>query len=150
MANRFKGLDLLDRVPEELSTEVHDTIQKVGDQTIPKKKKGKMAAEKALQIAEKAKEKRKIYLSECRIQRIARRDKKAFLSHQCKEREEKNGIQKTRDLFKEIRDTKGIFHAMMGTIKDRGCMDLTEAQDIKTRQQEYTKEILITQMTTMF
>ena len=134
MANRFKGLDLLDRVPEELSMEVHDTIQKVGDQTIPKKKKGKMAAEKALQIAEKSKEKRKIYLSECKIQRIARRDKKAFLSHQCKEREEKNRIQKTRDLVKKIRETKGMFHATMGTIKDRGCMGLTEAQDIKTRQ----------------
>ena len=75
------------------------------------------------------------------FQRIARRDKKAFFSDQCKEIEEKNGMGKTRDLFKKIRDTKGIFHAKMGSIKDRNAMDLTEAEDIKKRWQEYTEEL---------
>ena len=76
------------------------------------------------------------------FQRIARRDKKAFLSDQCKEIEENNSMGKTRDFFKKIRDTKGIFHAKMGTIKDKNCMDLTEAEDIKKRWQEYTKKDL--------
>ena len=75
------------------------------------------------------------------FQRIARRDKKAFFSNQCKEIVEKNRMGKTRDLFKQIRDTKGIFHAKMGSIKDRNCMDLTEAEDIKKRWQEYTEEL---------
>ena len=75
------------------------------------------------------------------VQRIARRDKKAFLSDQCKEIEENNRMGKTSDLFKKIRDTKGIFHANMGTIKDRNGMDLTEAEDIKKRWQEYTEEL---------
>ena len=75
------------------------------------------------------------------FQRIARRDKKAFLSDQCKEIEENNRIGKTRDLFKKIRDTKGTFHAKMGTIKDRKRMDLREAEDIKKRWQEYTEEL---------
>ena len=75
------------------------------------------------------------------FQRIARRDKKAFLSEQCKEIEEKNRMGKTRDLFKRIRDTKGTFHAKMASIKDRNDMDLTEAEDIKKRWQEYTEEI---------
>ena len=74
------------------------------------------------------------------FQRIARRDKKAFLSDQCKETEENNRMGKTRDLFKKIRDTKGIFHAEMGTINDRNGRDLTEAEDIKKRWQEYTEE----------
>ena len=74
-------------------------------------------------------------------QRIARRDKKAFLSDQCKEIEESNRMGKTRDLFKKIRDTKGTFHAKMGSIKDRNIMDLTEAEDIKKRWQEYTEEL---------
>ena len=86
-------------------------------------------------------------------QRIARRDKKAFLSNQCKEIEENNRMGKTRDLFKKIRDTKGIFHAKMGTIKDRKVMDLTETEDIKKRCQEYTEELykkdLHTQIITM-
>ena len=86
------------------------------------------------------------------FQRIARRDKKAFFSNQCKELEEKNRMGKTRDLFKKIRDTKGIFHAKMGSIKDRNGMELPEAEDIKTWQ-EYTEElykkILMTQITTM-
>ena len=88
------------------------------------------------------------------FQRIARRDKKAFLSDQCKELGENNRMDKTRYLFKKIRDKKGIFHAKMGTIKDRNCMDITEAEDIKKRWQEYTedlykKEIFTTQIITM-
>ena len=87
------------------------------------------------------------------FQRIARRDKKAFLNDQCKEIEENNRMGKTRDLFKKIRDTKGTFHAKMGTIKDRNSMDLTEAEDIKKRWQDYTeklyKKILMTHITTM-
>ena len=75
------------------------------------------------------------------FQRIARRDKKALLSDQCKETEENNGMGKSRDLFKKIRDTKGTFHAKMGTIKNRNSMDLTEAEDIKKRWQEYTEEL---------
>ena len=75
------------------------------------------------------------------FQRIARGDKKAFFSNQCKEIEEKNRMGKTRDLFKKIRDTKGTFHAKMSTIKDRNGMDLTEAEDIKKRWQEYTEEL---------
>ena len=87
------------------------------------------------------------------FQRIARRDKKAFLSDKCKEIEEKNRMEKTRDLFKKIRDTKGTFHAKMGSIKDRSGMDLTEAEDIKKRWQEYTEELykksFMTQIITM-
>ena len=88
------------------------------------------------------------------FQRIARRDKKAFLGDQCKEIEENNRMGKTRDFFKKIRDTKGIFHAKMGSIKDRNSMDLTEAEDIKKRWQEYTelyikKKIFKTQIITM-
>ena len=83
----------------------------------------------------------------------ARRDKKAFLSNQCKEIEENNRMEKTRDLFKKLRDTKGTFHAKMGTIKDRNGMDLTEAEDIKKRWQEYTEEltkkVFMTQITMM-
>ena len=89
---------------------------------------------------------------ECRVQRIARRDKKTFLSDQCSEIKE-NRMGKTRDLFRKIRDTKGTFHAKMGTIKDRNVMDLTEAEDIKKRWQEYTEEytkkIFMTQIITM-
>ena len=101
----------------------------------------------ALQIAvtrREAKSKgktRKICPFECRVPRIARRDKKAFVSDQCKEIEENNGMGKTRDLFDKIRDTKGTFHAKMGTIKDRNGMNLTEAEDIKKRFQEYTGEL---------
>ena len=90
---------------------------------------------------QKAKRKEKIYPFECRVQRIARRDKKAFLSKQCKKTEENNRLGKTRVLFKKIRDTKGTFHANMGSIKDRNGMDLTEAEDIKKREQEYTEEL---------
>ena len=92
--------------------------------------------------SKKQRRKGKTQASECRVhQRIARRDKKAFLSDQCKEIEENNKMGKTRDLFKKIRDTKGIFHAKMGAIKDRNGTDLIEAEDIKKRWQEYTEEL---------
>ena len=116
--------------------------------TIPKKKKCKKAkwlSEEALQIAEKrrevkGKEKKERYTHlNAEFQRIAKRDKKAFLSDQCKEIEEDNRMGKSRDLFKTIRDTKGTFHAKMGTIKERNGKDLTEAEDIKKRWQKYTK-----------
>ena len=83
----------------------------------------------------------KIYPTDTELQRIARRDKKSFLSDQCKEIEENSGMGKNRDLFKKVRDNKGIFHAKMGTIKDRNSMDLTEAEDIKKRWQEYTEKL---------
>ena len=86
-------------------------------------------------------EKERYILLNAEFQRIARRDKKAFLSDQCREIEENNRMGKTRDLFKKIRDTRGIFHAKMGSIKDRNGMDLTEAEDIKKRWQEYTEEL---------
>ena len=89
----------------------------------------------------KSREKERYKYLNAEFQRIARRDKKAFLSDQCKEIEDNNTMGKTRDLFKKIRDTKGIFHAKMGTIKDRNGLDLTEAEDIKKRWQEYTEEL---------
>ena len=120
--------------------EVHDIVQEAGIKTIPKKKKCKKAewlSEEALHMAVKRREvkskgekERYTYLN-AEFQRIARRDKKAFLSYQCKEIEENN-----RDLFKKIRDTKGIFHSKMCSIKDKNGMDLTEAEDIKKRWQE--------------
>ena len=148
--NRFKGLDLIDRVPEELCMEVRDIVQETGIKTIPKKKKckiGKWLSEEALQIAVKRREvkskgeKERYTHFNAEFQRIARRNKKAFLSYQCKEIEENNRMGKTRDLFKKIRDTKGTFHAKMGSIKARNRMDLTEAEDIKKRWQEYTEEL---------
>ena len=90
---------------------------------------------------EKKRRKGKIYPFDAGFQRRANRDKKAFLSDQCKEIEKNNRMRKTRDLFKKIRDTKGTFHAKMGSIKDRNGMDLTEAKDIKKRWQEYTEEL---------
>ena len=146
--NRFKGLDLIDRVPEELQKEVLD-IQEVVIKSILKKKKCKKAkwlSEEALQIAEKREakgkgEKERYTHLNAEFQRIARRDKKDFLSDQCKEIEENNRMGKTRDLFKKIRDTKGTFHAKMGTIKDINGMDSTEAEDIKKRWQDYSEEL---------
>ena len=91
--------------------------------------------------SQKQRRKRKIYPSECRVPKIVGRDKKAFLSDQCEEIEENNGMGKTRDLFKKIRDTKGTFHAKMGTIKDRTAVDLTEAEDIKKRWLEYIEKL---------
>ena len=142
--NRFKGLVLIDRVPKELWTEVHDIVQESVIKTITKKKKFKKAKllyEEALQIAQKreAKDKREkesyTHLN-AEFQGITRRDKNAFLSNQSKEKEENNRMGKTRDLFRKIRDTKEIVHAKMGTIKERNVMDLTEAEDIKKKWQE--------------
>ena len=159
--NRFKGLYLIGRVPEELWKEVCDIVQEAVIKTIPKKKKctrAKWLSEEKTKSYEKKRSKRqrrkgKIYPFECRAPRIARRDKKAFLSDQCKEIEENNRMGNTRDLFKKTRDTKGTFHAKMGTIKDRNGMDLTEAEDIKKKWQQYTgelyKKILMTQITKM-
>ena len=139
--NRFKGLDLIDRVPDDLWTEVHDIVQETGIKTIPRKKKCKKPiwlSEEALQIAVKRREvktkggKERYTHLNAEFQRIARRDK-VFLNDQCKEIEENNRMGKTRDLFKKIRDTKGTFHAKMGSIKDRNGTDLTEAEDIKKR-----------------
>ena len=130
--------------------EVCDIVQEAVIKTILEKKKYKKAkwlSEEALQIAEKRREakgkgeKEKYKHLNAEFQRIARRDKKAFLSDQCKEINENNRMGKTRDLFKKIRDTKGTFHAKMGTIKDRNDMDLTEAEDIKKRWQEYIEEL---------
>ena len=130
--------------------EVRDIVPEAGIKTIPNKKKCKKAkwlSEEALQIAVKRREvkgkgekKRYTHLN-AEFQRITGRDKKAFLSDQCKEIEGNNRMGKTRDLFKKIRDTKGTFHAKMGTRKDRNGMDLTEAEDIKKRWQEYTEEL---------
>ena len=140
MRNRFKCLELIDRVLHELWNEVRHTIQETGIKTIPMEKKcekAKWLSGEALQIAMKRREvkskgEKETYLN-AEFQRIARRDKKAFFSDQCKEIEESNRMGKTRDLFKKIRDTKGTFHAKMGSIKDRNGMDLTEAEDIKKR-----------------
>ena len=144
------GLDLIDRVPEELWIKVCDIVQEEGIKTIPKKKKCKKAkwlSEEALQIAVnrrevkgKGEKERYTYLN-AEFQRIARKDKKAFLSDQCKEIKENNRMRKTSDLFKKIRDSKGAFHAKMATIKDRNGMDITEAEDIKNRWLEYTEEL---------
>ena len=133
--------------------EVHDIVQEI----ISKKKKCKGAKwlfEEVLQIAvnrreakNKGEKKRYKHLN-AEFQRIARRDKKAFLSDHCKEIEENNRMGKTREFFKKIRDTKGTFHAKMGLIKDRNGMDLTEAEDIKKRWQEYTEELYKKVLTT--
>ena len=145
-------------MPDELWTEVCDIVQETGIKIIPMEKKCKKAkwlSEEALQIAVKRREvkskgeKEKYSHLKSEFQRIAR-DKKAFLGDQCKEKEENNRMEKTRDLFKKIRDAKGTFHAKMGSIKERNCMDLTEAEDIKKRWQEYTenytKKIFMTQI----
>ena len=137
-------------MPDELWMELCDTVQETGIKTIPKKKKCKKAkwlSEEALQIAMKRREaktkgvmERYMHLN-AEFQRIARRDNKAFFSDQCKEIEGNNRMGKTRDFFRKIRDTKGTFHARMGSIKDRNGIDLTEAEDIKKRWQEYTEEL---------
>ena len=137
-------------MPDELWNEVCDIVQETGIKTIPMEKKCKKAkwqSGEALQIAVKRREakskgeKERYKHMNAEFQRIARRDKKAFLRDQCKEIEENNRMGKTRDLFKKIRDTKGIFHAKVGSIKDRNGRDLTEAEDIKKRWQEYTEEL---------
>ena len=140
MINRFKRFNLIVRVPEKLLTEVPDMVQEAGIKIILKKKKRKKAkwlSEEALQIAVKRREakgkgeKERYTHLNAEFQRIERRDKKAFLSDQCKEIDKNNRMGKTRPLFKKIRDTKGTFYAKMGSIKDRNGMDLTEAGDIK-------------------
>ena len=140
--NGFKGLYLIDRVPDELWTEVHDIVHGTGIKTIPTEKKCKKAkwlSGEALQIAVKRREvkskgeKERYKHLNAEFQRIARRDKKAFLSDQCKEIEENNRVGKTRDFFKKIRDNKGTFHGKMGLIKHRNGMDITETGDIKKR-----------------
>ena len=161
VTNRFKGLDLIGRMPEELWTEVPDIIQETGIKTTPKEKKCKKAkwlSEEALQIAvdrreAKGKREKERYTHlNAKFQRIARIAKKAFLSDQCKDIEENNRMGKSSDLFQKIRDTKGTFHPKMGTIKDRNVMDLTEAEDIKKRWQDtqtnYTKKNFTTQIIT--
>ena len=130
--------------------EVYDIVQEVVIKTFPKKnkcKKAKWLSDEALQIAEKRREtkgkgekEKYTHLNE-EFQRIARRNKKAFLSDQCKEIEENDRMGKTKDLLKKIRDTKGIFHGKMGTIKERNGMDLTEAEDIKKGWQEDSEEL---------
>ena len=132
VTKRFKGLDLV------------ECLKNYGRRFVTlyrRKRKAKWLSEEALQIAEKRREarqrrSRKIYYLNAEFQRIARRVKKAFLSDQGKEIEENNRMAKTRDFFKKMRDTKGIFHANRGTIKDRSGMDLTEADHIKKRWQE--------------
>ena len=122
--------------------EVHDIVQEAVNKTVPKKKKCKKAkwlSEEALQIAVKRRDAE--YHLNAEYQGIARRDKKAFLSGQCKEIEEKYRMGKTRDLLKKYRDIKGTFHAKMGSIKDRNGMGLTEEEDIKKRWQEYIEEL---------
>ena len=140
--NRLKGLDLIDRVSDELQTKVCDIVQETGIKTIPMEKKCKKAKwlpGEALQIAVKRREvkskgeKERYKHLNAEFQRIARRDKKAFFSNQCKEIEEDNRMGMTRDLFKKVRDTKRTFHAKMGSIKDRNDLNLTEAEDIKKR-----------------
>ena len=137
-------------MPEELRTEVCDIVQKAVIKTIPKKnkcKKAKQLSEEALQIAEKRKEakgkgeKERYTHLNAEFQRMARGDKKAFLNDQYQEVEENNRMGKTRDLFKKIIETKGTFHAKMGTIRDGNGTDLTEAEDIKKRWQEYIEEL---------
>ena len=130
--------------------EVHDIVQETGIKTIPMEKKCKKAKwlfGEASQIAVKRREakskgeKERYTHLDAEFKRTVRRYKKAFFSDHCKEREENNRMGKTRDLFKKMRHTKGTFHAKMGSIKDRNGMDLTEAEDIKKRWQEYTEEL---------
>ena len=160
MRNRFKGLYLIDRVPDKLWMEVHDVVQEAGIKNIPKKrkcKKAKWLSEEALQIAMRRREakgngerERYTHLN-AEFQRLARRNKKAFLSDQCKEIEENNTVGKTRDLFKKIRDTKGTLNAMMGSIKDRKYMDQQKilGRDGKNTQKNCTKKIFTTNIITM-
>ena len=142
--------------------EVRDIVQETGIKTIPKKKKGKKAkwlSEEALQIAVKRREvkskgeKERYSHLTADFQRIARRDKKAFLSDQCKEIEENNRMGKTRDLFQKIRDTRENFHAKKGSIKDRNGMDLTKWKILrrggKNTQKNYAKNTFMTQITMM-
>ena len=160
MMNKFEGLDLVDRVPEKLWTEVHNIVQEAATKITLKKKKSKKAkwlSEEALQIAEereaKSKGERERYIQlNAEFQRIARRDKKAFFNEESVKLEE-NRRGKTRDLFRKIGDIKGTFHSRMGTIKDRGSKDQQKQKRFrrsgKNTQKTNTKKILMTQITTM-
>ena len=161
-SNRFKGLDLIDRVPDELWTEVHDIVQETGIKTIPMEKKCKKAkwrSGEALQISvnrreEKSKGEKESYKHlNSSFQGIARREKKAFRSEQCKEIEKNNRMGKTRDIFKKVRDTKGTFHAKIGLIKDRNGMNLKKEKILrrggKNTQKNCTKKIFMTWIITM-
>ena len=163
MTNRFKGVDLVAECLKNYGWRFMTLYRRQGARPSLRKrrKKAKWLSEEALGIAvnmerreakSKGEKERYTYLN-AEFQRIARRDKKAFVSDQCKETEENNRMGKTRDLFKKIRDTKGTFHVKMGSIKDRNGLDLTEAEDIKKRCQEYTEElyekIYMTQIITM-
>ena len=152
----------MDRVPDELWTEICDILQETGIKTIPMEKKcnkAKWLSGEALQIAVKRKEvkskaeKERYKHLNPEFQRITKRDKKAFLSDQCKEIEENNRMGKTRDLFKKIRDSKGTFHGKMVSIKDRNGMDLTEQKILrrggKNTQKNCTKKIFMTKIITM-
>ena len=160
--NRFKGLDLIDRLPEEQGMEVCNIVYEAVIKTIPKKKKCRQAkwlSDEGLQIAEKRREvkgkgeKKRYTHLHAEFRRIARRDRKAFLSDQCREIEKNNRMGKTRDLFKKISDTKGTFHAKMGSIKDRNGLDLTEAEILRTggknTQKNYTKKNVVTEIIMM-
>ena len=149
MGNRFKGLDLIDCLMN-YGLRLVTLYRRQGSRPSPREKKCKKAkwlSEEALQIAVERRElkskgeKERYKHLNAQFQRIARRDKKAFLTDQCKKIEENNRMGKTRNLFKKTRDTKGIFHAKMGSMKDRNGMDLTEAEDFKKRWQECTEEL---------
>ena len=149
VTNRSKTSDLIDGVPEELWTEVRNIVQDVVVKTTQEKEmqKGKTVVRGNLrnswerrEVKSKGEKEWYIHLN-VELQRTAKRDEKTFLSDQCNKIEENNRRGKTRDLFKKIRDTEGTFHAKMGTIKDRNCMDLTEVEEIKKMQQEYTEEL---------
>ena len=161
MTNRFRGLDLIDRVPEELWIEVRDIVQETGTKTIPMEKKCKKAkwlsgevlqiAVKRREVKSKGEEERYAHLT-AEIQRITRRDKKYFLSDQCKEKEENKRMGKTRDLFKKIRAIKGTLHTKMGSIKDRNGKGLIEVKEMKRSgniTKNCTKHFLMTQITMM-
>ena len=158
MTNRFQGFDLIECL-KDYGQRFVTWYRRQGARPSLRKRNAKWLCEEALQIVEKRREaegkwEKKLYTHlNAEFQRIARSDKKAFLSDQCKEIEENSRMGKTRDLFKKITDTKGTFHAKMGSIKDRNSMDLIEAEDSKKRWQECTEElykkIFMTQVTMM-
>ena len=152
LMNRFKTLDLVNRMPEELWMKVHNIVQEAVTKTIPKKKKCKKAkwlSEEALHIAEERREVKgkgegERYTAFSWVynpENSKEREEFSFLYEKCKELEGNSRRGKTRDLFKKIGDIKGTFHARMGMIKDRNSKDLTEAKEIKKRWQEYTEEL---------
>ena len=150
--NKYKGLDLIDRVPEELWTEVHNIVQEAYPKKVYPSQRKRNARRQSGYLrrtenswrkkkSERQGEKERYTRLDAEFQRTARRDKKAFLSEQCNEIEESNRMWKTRGLLKKIREIKGMLHARMGTRKDRNRKNLTEAEDIKRRWQECTEEL---------